>query len=501
MTPSVRACPALCLIAAALPAADAYILRPEEAWSYSWEERLAANADGESLPGFGRWTMPVHAGVWGAAWGTAHGSSEGRAQQVPGAAPLPRGASALVGAEIWAAWGPVYAHVRSDSLVTPERSQLPNPDPRQQWTGSDPTQGYGPAETVLRGSAGITGLGHTLAVSNENFRWGEGVFGGVLFGSGWRGFPHAVLATSHPMPLVPDWDGSPRLGYELVYGRMLAETGTAGSDVEIAACRVALRWSWLTMSASKALRFGGSDQPGMAWPEVVANFAPRRGNDASAGPGYPDPDRMQSLGLRADLPARVALSIEYGIDDQNGHVDNHGLPDTTLTQEARWTTAAWTMTADWLDIADDGRWRACVEWFRSESYFYGNGVYGPWAYQDELLGHGDGGNANSVRLLVQHHGQDDDRLTMVLGWRRLGWRNAQAGNPNTARGDSGTPGSDTFARIPWDRWSWDLRYEAPMDDRWSWSLELGAGYDRNRGFSATDDGLDGLAGLGLRRDW
>lgn len=491
----------LVIATATLPAAEAWILRPEDAWSYAWEERLAANSDGDSMPGFGRWTMPVDAGVWGSAWASSRLSAEGHAQQVPGAAPVTRGASALAGGEIWAAWGPGFVHVRSDTLATPERSQVPNPDPRAQWTGSDPTAGYGPAETVLRGSAGLTGIGHTLALSNEPFRWGEGVFGGVLFGSGWRGFPHAVLATSHPLPLVLGWDGSPRIGYEVIYGRMLHEVETAGENTQLAGWRMALRWSWLTVSASKAIRFGGSLQPDSGWHDILNGLKPRTGNDGSAAPGEPDPDRMQSLGLRVDLPAALAMSIEYGVDDQNGRVENTSLPDTTLFQEARWTTAAWTATLDWLDIAGDGRWRTCLEWFRSESYFYNNSSYGAWAYQGELLGHGDGGNANSVRLLFQHHGSDDDRLTLIAGWRRLGWRNADSNNPNEARKDSSAPGSSTFAPRAWDRLSLDLRYEEPIDANWSYSLELGAGWDHNRGFSEGENGLDGLVGAGLRIDW
>lgn len=499
---TVRCVTTLVTVAAAvLPASEAWILRPEDAWSYAWEERLAANGDGESMPGFGTWTMPVEAGVWGAAWASTHGSTQGRPQQVPGAPPLSEGISGLAGGEVWAAWGPFFGHLRSDTLLTPGAQAIPNPDPRQQWTGLAPTMEYGPATTVLRGSAGMTGIGHTLALTNEPFRWGEGVFGGVMFGSGWRGFPRAVLATSHPLPLIPGWDGSPRLGYEFLCGRMLQDAEPAGDNVALAAWRTALRWSWLTFSASKAMRYNGSGQPPLPLRQLINGLKPRTGNDGSAPPGEPNPDRMESLGLRIDLPGAVALSIEYGIDDQNPHVDHTSLPDTTLFQEARWTSAAWTATADWLDIAGDGRWRACVEWFRSESYFYDNAPYGAWAYQDELLGHADGGNANSVRLLFQHHGQDDDRLSVIAGWRRLGWRNAEAGNPNQARHDPGVPGSSSYAFVGWDRLSLDLRYEVPVDRHWSYSLEAGAGWDTNRNFHDGEDGPDGLIGAGLRVDW
>ena len=240
---------------------------------------------------------------------------------------------------------------------------------------------------------------------------------------------------------------------------------------------------------------------GKAVRDAVNALRPRTGNENTVLVDEPNPDRMQSLGLRVDLPASLALSIEYGIDDQNPRVEGSSLPNTTLTQEARWTTAAWTATIDWLDIAGDGRWRTCLEWFRSESYFYSNGAYGAWAYQGELLGHADGGNANSVRLLFQHHGDDDDRLTLIAGWRRLGWRNAASGNPNIDRKDPGIPGSSSFAWRAWDRLSLDLRYEEPLDAHWSYSLELGAGWDRNRGFSDGENGLDGLVGAGLRVDW
>jgi hypothetical protein len=492
----------LMLAVGLLPAADSWILRPEEPWSYTWEERRLANGDGVSMPGFGRTALPVAPGLWGEAALGVTLSAEGNAYQVPGGPPIRRGAQAQAWAELWGAWGPLFLHLRPEAVIGQDSSAISNPLAREAWTGRATQLTLDPVETAPRATVGITGLGHILALSNEPFRWGEGIFGGVMLGQGWRGFPHVVLATRGPQQPAPQgsWLEPLALGYELVVGELSEPAPQAGDGVQFAGFRMALRWEAVTLAWSKSLLFGGDKQPDYPWKSVATTLATwRSGNDGSTAPGEPNPNRFASLGLRLDWPRHVAWSVEYGIDDQNGRVDGQSL-NTPLTQEARWTSASWTATADWLDITGDGDWRLALEWFRSESYVYGHSLY-PWSDNGFSLAHADGGNANSIRLLVQHIDADEGRWTAVAGWRRQGWRNAASGNPNTARKDAGVPGSDTYAERPWDRWSLDGRCEQPLNAHWRWWLESGLAWDRNRDFQTDSSGLDALLGCGVACTW
>ena len=476
-------------------AADSWILRPEEPWSFTWEERRLANLDGVSMPGFSRSALPVQAGLWGEAGAGVRGSGQGRSAVVPGAAPLPSGVSGTAFAELWAAGGPFFLHLRPEAVIG--GGDLPDPIARNVWTGGPATVELDTVEVAPNGSVGITGLGHVLALSNEPFRWGEGIFGGVSMGQAWTGFPHIVLASRGPQ--TPAAEGTPlaplALGYEFVYGQLSDAKPAAGDQVEFAGFRGSLRWEAVTVSWSKSMLFNGSAQPAMPWKDVLTGLSVwNNGNDGAGGPGEPNPNRFASAGLRVDWPRGVAWSLEYGIDDQNGDVTGQ-----SVNSSMRWTSATWTATVDWLDVTGDGDWRLATEWFRSESYVYDHSVY-PWDDQGRPLAHVDGGNANSVRMLVQHVDSDEGRWTVIPGWRRQGWRNAYEGNNNSARKDPGVPGSSSYAVRAWDSWFLDLRHEAPIGEYWRWWAEAGAAWDLNRDFT-TEDGVSGSVGLGATRRW
>lgn len=492
----------LCAIAGAAVAADgeSWILRSEEPWSFTWEERRLANDDGVSMPGFGRTALPVQAGVWGEVGAGARGALHGRADSVPGTAPLPTGGSGQVWGDAWLAGGPFFLHLHPEAVIS--HGEIADPVARDVWTGGDPTTTLDTVEVAPRASLGVTGLGHVLALSNEPFRWGDGIFGGVMLGQAWRGFPHLVLASRGPQSLAPagSWLEPLAIGYEFIAGQLAEASPTAGDGVRFAGMRVAVRYDAVTLSYAKSMLYGGSSQPAMPWRDVWVNvIRPRNGNDGAVPVGSPDPNRFSSLGVRLDWPRHVAWSLDYGIDDQNPRRDGQRI-NTTLTQEARYTTAAWTATADWLDITGDGDWRLALEWFRSESYVYGHGTY-PWSDGGFPLAHADGGNADSLRLLTQHVDGDDGRWTVIATWRRQGWRNAESGNPNDARNDPGVPGSGTFAKLAWDHYALDGRYEVPLGQHWRWWCEGGAAWDVNRGFDRTQDRADGWVGLGAARSW
>lgn len=503
LSPSLLLCCLACTACAATTSdstATSWILRPEEAWSFNWEERRLANSDGVSMPGFGRTALPVTPGVWGEVGVGVDASSQGRADRVPGTAPLPKGLSSLAWAELWMAKGPVFLHLRPEVVVG--GGSIANPVARQAWTGTAAELDLDAAEVAPRATLGLTGCGQMLALSNEPFRWGEGIFGGVMLGQSWRGFPHVVLTNCGPQSPAPEgsWLEPLAVGYEAVVGQLTDSTTTAGDGVQFAGLRMALRWEAVTLSWSKSMLFGGSEQPDMGWGEVASNLlSPRSGNDGSTAPGEPNPNRWASVGVRIDWPPRVAWSIEYGIDDQNTRVEDQRI-NTTLTQEARWTSATWTATVDWLDLTGDDDWRVAAEWYRSESYTYDHGVYA-WDDAGFPLAHADGGNADSVRLLCQHVDGDQGRWTGIAGWRRQGWRNAETDNPNTDRKDTGVPGSSSYATMVWDRWSLDGRYEVPLDDHWRWWSEAGAAWDMHRDFVHAENGLSGWVGLGAARSW
>lgn len=485
--------PALVLLAAPLRAAeDAWIRRSPEPWSFAWEERLAAAGDGISMPGFGTWSLPVTAGIWGGAGVALRGASAARPTQLPGLPPLWRGIQVAAEAELWAASGAFYLHLHPHALLAADgtRQRTPASDPRSAWSGAAPEDTWPASLALPRGSAGVTALGHVLAVSTEPLRWGDGIFGGVVLGERWRGFPHLVLATATPVPVLPDLlgDEPPHLGHELVYGVLDGERSGVGRDVMFIGLRAALRWRNATVSYAKAAQFDGTDEPHLPIEHQAKLLWWRNGNEGS-GVQKPDPNRMTSVGLRLDWGGRLSTSTEYGIDD----------PDPDDAIKMRWSSAAWTATIDWLDITGDGTWRAALEWFRSESYFYDHATYGAWDHRGVPLGHADGGNANSLRLLVQHLHDDGGQTALVAGWRRQGWRNAEDANPNSDR--LGSPGPANFAPRPYDRLSLDGRASWPLDGAWTLSVESGVAWEANRNFADDPGTWDANAGAGLRRDW
>ncbi len=132
------------------------------------------------MPGFGRTALPVTPGVWGEVGAGVRDASHGRANSVPGTAHLNQGVSSLAWAELWMAGGPIFLHLRPEAVIG--NGDLANPLARQAWSGGEPTVARDTVEVAPRATLGICGLGQILAVSNEPFRWGEGIFGGVMLG-------------------------------------------------------------------------------------------------------------------------------------------------------------------------------------------------------------------------------------------------------------------------------------------------------------------------------
>ncbi len=310
----------LLALGCSLPAADSWILRPEDPWSYGWEERHLANLDGVSMPGFSRTALPVSAGVWGEVGIGMTASAEGNPSQVPGGPPVRRGVSAHGWAEIWGAWGPLFIHLRPEAVAGGGTGSISNPLSREAWTGQAEELELDAVETAPRATLGITGFEHILALSNEPFRWGEGIFGGVMMGQAWRGFPHVVLASRGPLQPAPEgsWLEPLALGYEFVAGQLVDAKPETGDGVQFAGFRMAVRWEAVTLAWSKSMLFGGDQQPDYPLTDAAKTLIKwRSGNDGGNEPGEPDPNRFASLGLRVDWPERVAWSVEYGIDDQN----------------------------------------------------------------------------------------------------------------------------------------------------------------------------------------
>jgi hypothetical protein len=453
-------CLSACAAATAAVAADASFLVQEDASNFGWSSRQAAATSLDTTSGFSRSIREVAPGWWGSAALETGRGGLGVSYRRPGQGPVEQGFQATVGGTLHGAWGPCFFSVRPEMLVSlSENGQdsVPDGDGRQEWTTSQTNRGMtlGKVQPVWRATAGMTGLGHALVASNEDFQWGEGIFGGLVFGRRWRGFPHVSLMAERPWRL-DEFVGMPSsLHYEVIWGETTALRDTGPSRPQILGGRLALRIEDTTLSGTVAVMYGGS---GMGNPGISKLFQFETGRENATQ----TTNRVLSFGLSQAFGGVFVLAAEYGLDDWNAtYKPAPGLPDMGQAGYFNPQTAAWTLSADYLAVGGDPTWRLAAEWFRSENYWYVHSTYGAWSDQQAIMGHPDGGNANSFRVLLQHDGEDGGRTGLLGTWRRLGWRNAHSSANTSWSGRQGPPGSDVTAENEWDTWQLALQRSIP----------------------------------------
>lgn len=488
--------PSLALTLMAGPAvaaqAGSYTLHQDRTETWSWDSRLAAGRDPTVFTGFSRRIQRVEPGWWGTARGMASVASHGAPYRQPGEAPVPEGASLDAEIEIAGAYGPVFVRIDPEVVVgfsAQGRETLPNPWLNDVWTGAQPAYRLMPVEPALRASVGIVGLKHALVVSSEPFQWGEGIFGGIVVGRSWKGFPHVALMPEESWELGAPFDIPMTLRYEVVAGLLVGQrpVGTPEHPAWLGT-RLAWRWGWTTLSGTIGCQAGGS---GKSFPSLSQIF----NSDTSDTTPTSDLNRMLSVGLAQWLGARFLVGVEYGIDDWYPNFAPGAWGDLGKINGWHPLTAAWTATIDWVDVTGSGDWRIAVEWNRSEAYFYSHGTYGSYNNDNYALAHADAGNANAVRLLVQAVTDEGTRVDVIASWRRVGWRNREDGNLNDR------PGRNQSAARPWDTYGGEIRTATPVG-RWGDLLvDLGLSLDKNYLNGSNLSRWNGLAGVGWQYGW
>lgn len=441
---------------------DASLVWQEEAESYSWNLRLASGANPAIISGFSRQIQPINQGFWGSEYATFRSAGMSAASEAPGLGPVLGGTSFLAGASAGWAWGPFTISVRPEAMISSTGDgyqTIPNADPRELWVnnGEIQYQNRQRFEFVPRATVGLVGLGHALVASNEPIQWGEGIFGGIVLGKAWRGFPHIAIMPERSWNLGDVYEEPVYLRYEFIGGILDAYRRAGGPQrPQWTGGRLALRWWDTTASATVGVQTGGTGQRKSSLSEQLQleTWSEEKGKNNN---------RILSLGINQLIYSRISLSCEYGIDDWQPYFAEGPLGNFGTLNGFHPYSAAWTITLDAFDLTGDGKWRTALEWFRSEGYFYDHANYKSWNYDDgSLLAHADGGNANSLRFLLQHRGDDEQDTTLLMTWRRWGWRNARDNNVNTYLGRSGPGGSANVAQRPWDLYAAALNVKQPF---------------------------------------
>lgn len=480
----------LCTLASAGIAAEGYILRQQPFWNLGWEERLAGLRDGSIQGGYSRQPLRMETGRWAQRSLRLRWASKGQHPLLPGDAPYFSGGQLLLDNEAAFVGNHLFLHGQPRITLGVDDSEdtVPAADPRAIWSGEQTYADHDQFDINLNITAGASGFGHILAFSTVPFRWGEGIFGGIVAGQSDQGFPHLVLAPQRAWSLF-ELAGDPLLWrYEFVTG-LLDDQRNGPRDPYWTGGRTSLRWRSLTLSYSVGEQAGGS---GVQDPDFLV-FDIHEGDRGNIANG------IHSLGLNWQLADRAEIRVEYGLDDN--HPSDLKSDTPLLRQLSIWhpESAAWTATIDWLDITGDQDWRSALEWFRSESYFYDHSVYEAWSYEDTPIAHRDGGNAESLRWLLQHQYARGQYVNFLAYWRRLGWRNAAEGNPPPAR--QTPPGGSAFAVRAWDQFG--IYTWSEHEFRWGgfWTLEAGLVYEENRLFNDHQDEWNWQCGLGWNNSW
>lgn len=468
---------------AATDEATGWILHSETVGSLGWSERLAGLHDASIMGGYSRHVLPSATGLSREPRIRFRWASAGQHSLLPFDTPWYHGGQVILDGKTSGSIGPFFLNARPQFVIGIDDSETraPHGDPRETWTGRATDADLDQLEWSLRLTAGVDAMAHLWAVSTEPFRWGEGIFGGIVAGSPQRGFPHAVVAPNRAWKLFSLANDPILLRYELVAG-LLNDDRNGIEDPWWGGGRASLRWKNLTVSATLAGQTEGD--------------GPNEWLDRGTFNG------IRSVGLNWQWWNRAELRVEYGQDD------NHPIATKSDNQWLRPLEnispliSAWTTTLDWIDVLSDQKWRLALEWYRSESYFYDHSDYDSWTYDDQLIAHGDGGNGHSLRLLLQHHRENGSDIGVLGYWRRLGWRNAQTGNPNTERPNNGNdPGEDALAMVPWDQFGLYTWSSWPYGGWGRLHTEAGLVYEEHRLFDRQDFGLEWQLGLGWSQQW
>lgn len=433
----------------------------EDVVDYGWGSRRLSLEDLSASSGTSRSIQQVEEGWWGEAQLELGSGGLAAAYRRPGERPLESGSQVSAVGTLHAAWGPLFLSFRPEYLISLSdkgNQKVPDGDARQEWLSNDKEQGQHLAriQPVWRGTAGVAGLGHVLVFSNEDFQWGDGIFGGLLFARRWRGFPHVAVIPQRAWRLDEVIGIPSHVSYEAVYGGLTADRVKGDNPTRVLAFRGALRFWDTTFSGNVSVQHGG---PGQHTPGITKMFQFETGRENRDE----ETNRIISFGIRQSIGGQFALSIEYGLDDWNATYKSSGnLPDLGQLGYLNPQSAAWIITADWLAVAGDEDWRVAAEWFRSEGYYYAHGRFVAWSDHEAVISHPDGGNANSVRFMLQHLLEDGGRLDVLGTWRRLGWRNGHSPGNTSWSGRNGQPGTTTVAEREWDMIQIALRRSSPI---------------------------------------
>jgi len=482
---------AVCLATASLAASET---PPRHYWQlqhaarddYSWAWRRRGLGDSGHFADFSRALIAQETGGWAAAARLRFRlASDCLRGLTPGDVPLAKGAQVVGEAELGYAGKRFFAAAEPQVVAYGDADHLQQVDPRRIWRDGERSADASSVEMAPRLSFGVRGLGHAVVLSNRPFQSGEGIFGGITIGSAWRAWPHVVL-----LP-VESWQLGPlRLHYELTTG-ILDDDRAGVQNPFLSGARIAGSWGPVRLSATWSEVSGGDgEEQGQFYVADISSPSDSQVNNA-----------VVSIAGAWQIAQRFELRGEYGVDDNYPAWawDDTKLHFSTLGIH-RWhpDTAAWTLTADAIDLTGEGDWRAAVEWYRSESYFYDHSKYDSWYYDGTAIGHQDGGNSNSLRFLLQHRWAEARECSVVALWRRYGWRNSESDNLNVTR--PGAPGSTNFAIRPWDQYGLHGNWRQP----WGWGelrLEASVFYETNREFIDGNDGFAGHLGAGYGLNW
>ena len=463
----------LLLLACSVGAAqvDSWTMWQDPASRFGWNTRLAAGKDPSIFTGFSRHIMPARAGWWGDGRVIARVATLAQPYTQPGEGPAPESGAITVGVGVNGSSGAFFLRLDPEVVVgmnAKGQDTVPNPYLNDVWNGVAPDHVLSKAEVAPRGSVGVVGLGHALVASTEPFQWGEGIFGGIVVGRSWKGFPHLAVMPEHSWDLGAPLEIPATLRYELVMGAIPGDRPEGTVDQPLwYGIRAALRWGWTTISGTLGAMGGGKGQDAPSFNDLT-------NPDTNETTDTLDVNRIISIGLAQWLGSRFVIGVEYGIDDWNPYYAKGKVGDFGRLNGFHPLTAAWTTTLDWVDVTGSGDWRLALEWYRSEAYFYSHGKYGPYAVDGFPLAHADGGNANSVRFLVQTVTSGGSDVDVIGTWRSIGWRNQTDDNinPRLGRGQA--------APAAWEHVGIDLRTRSPLPGDWGSLLtQTGLGVDRH----------------------